>query len=287
MKKFFKKCGQVLACLIPILATLGIQLAVSIPVIYYYVVIEGALGIGDFADPIDFATSLINEISAGDLGVYITVAWGLSSMLVFILWFRHIHNRTEDLNLKLNLSGFSLLGLLLIVLGMQVAIQYGYSIWEGYCPKLFEEYNELLSMDDYSPVAYAIMMVYGTVLAPIHEEFLCRGVLLHYTKKVGPFFVANILQALLFGLLHMNLVQGSYAFIVGLMLGYIYREAKTLWIPIIFHMAFNFFGTLVPLMPLTSTSNTAYIIACTVGILITVSGFVLYNASVKIRDEKY
>lgn len=59
-----------------------------------------------------------------------------------------------------------------------------------------------------------------------------------------PFIGANILQAILFGLAHMNIIQGFYAFGLGLLFGYVAYRYKTIVASIILHMlynAFNFF----------------------------------------------
>ena len=44
-------------------------------------------------------------------------------------------------------------------------------------------------------------------------------------------------------MVHMNWVQGGYAFLLGILLGYAYRKSGTLAAPIILHMLFNFCGT--------------------------------------------
>ena len=78
-------------------------------------------------------------------------------------------------------------------------------------------------------------------LAPIGEELLCRGVCLHFGKKaLGNFWHANILQALVFGILHMNWVQGVYAFIIGIFLGILVERYNSLLPGMIVHFIVNF-----------------------------------------------
>ena len=60
--------------------------------------------------------------------------------------------------------------------------------------------------------------------------------------------MANIIQAALFGIMHGNLVQGAYAFALGLILGYVYHKYQSLVIPILFHMSFNIFGQTLPFL---------------------------------------
>ena len=64
------------------------------------------------------------------------------------------------------------------------------------------------------------MVIFATVcLAPIGEELVFRGLTMKYAEKAfGRFWAANLLQAFLFGVIHMNWVQGVYAFFGGLVL---------------------------------------------------------------------
>lgn len=89
------------------------------------------------------------------------------------------------------------------------------------------------------------MSIFTTIaavcMAPIGEELLCRGVCLHFGKKaLGNFWYANILQALIFGIMHMNWVQGVYAFIIGLVLGVIVERYDSLLPSMIIHFIVNF-----------------------------------------------
>ncbi|MBS7157643.1 MAG: CPBP family intramembrane metalloprotease [Collinsella sp.] len=53
------------------------------------------------------------------------------------------------------------------------------------------------------------------------------------------FWVANVVQALLFGLMHGNIVQGLYTFATGLVLGLLYWRLGDLKFPILLHFGLN------------------------------------------------
>ena len=53
------------------------------------------------------------------------------------------------------------------------------------------------------------------------------------------FPIANVIQAFLFGVLHMNLVQGCYAFIGGLVLGYVAHKYQSVLASMLLHMFMN------------------------------------------------
>ena len=61
-----------------------------------------------------------------------------------------------------------------------------------------------------------------------------------------PFFAANIFQAVLFGAFHGNVIQGAYAFVVGLFCGYVCYKGGSIYLSILFHMLFNIWGTFIP-----------------------------------------
>lgn len=81
------------------------------------------------------------------------------------------------------------------------------------------------------------MFIYGTICAPITEEILFRGyvqrTLLPYGRKFSIFC-----SAVLFGLFHGNLIQTPYAFLVGLVLGYVAVEYNVAW-AMVLHMINN------------------------------------------------
>ncbi len=136
-----------------------------------------------------------------------------------------------------------------------------------YAMRAMSEYSEL--MEDTSVGVFAIVSALSiAVLAPINEEIVCRGVMLEYAMRaMSPgwnvadgaryravsaraFWIANTLQALAFGVLHMNLIQGSYAFALGVLEGWVFWRTGKLRYPIILHFALNISSYLVePLYP--------------------------------------
>ncbi len=77
------------------------------------------------------------------------------------------------------------------------------------------------------------------VAAPMVEEFLFRGLFYKRIAKMINKKAAVFLSALFFGIYHFNVVQGIYAFLIGILLVYLYEKFQTLKAPILFHMAAN------------------------------------------------
>ena len=72
------------------------------------------------------------------------------------------------------------------------------------------------------------MFLYASILAPVSEELIFRGYILQTLRPYGKKF-AIVLSAFLFGIFHGNLLQTPYAFLMGLVLGYVTVEYHIGW----------------------------------------------------------
>lgn len=87
------------------------------------------------------------------------------------------------------------------------------------------------------------------IIIPILEEIIFRGIVFNEIRDKINIKASIIFQALIFCICYMDLVQGLYAFILGVVLGYIYKVTNSLWCNIIAHILFNIFGGfLIPLV---------------------------------------
>ncbi|TCO72191.1 CPBP family intramembrane glutamic endopeptidase [Marinisporobacter balticus] len=82
------------------------------------------------------------------------------------------------------------------------------------------------------------MFLYTSFLGPIAEEIVFRGAVLRKLEPYGKLF-AIIISAVLFGAFHANLIQGIFATMVGLILGYVAIEYSIKW-SILMHILNNF-----------------------------------------------
>lgn len=84
-------------------------------------------------------------------------------------------------------------------------------------------------------------VVFLVIVGPIFEEWLFRKQLIDHTRKYGE-KTAILLSGLAFGLFHMNLFQFFYAFLLGLMFGYVYTRTSKLRYSTAMHIIINFNG---------------------------------------------
>lgn len=113
------------------------------------------------------------------------------------------------------------------------------------------------------------------IFAPIFEEWLCRGMVLRgLLTKMKPTW-AIVLSALFFAVIHMNPWQALNAFIIGVIMGYVYYKTGSLILTMIIHFVNN--GTAVVLSQVSSLEGTdywieiipaeMYAVLCLVGVL--------------------
>ena len=89
-----------------------------------------------------------------------------------------------------------------------------------------------------TPTSLALNLFTMAVLPALLEEMVYRGYVLRTLRPYGNWF-AVIVSSILFSLMHGNLRQIPFAFIVGLVLGLLYVVTDNIWVPIAVHFTNN------------------------------------------------
>ncbi len=129
-----------------------------------------------------------------------------------------------------------------------------------------------------------LVILYTVILGPVFEELVFRGLVLGYARKVFPAWFAIIFQAALFGIYHWDLVQGIYAFVLGIFIGYICLKGPGIRYTIPLHMMFNFIMNVV-LIYIADTLGNIYYIAI-IGIGVTIFAMWLFNSATKVKKRQ-
>lgn len=79
----------------------------------------------------------------------------------------------------------------------------------------------------------------AVIFAPVVEEILFRGILFPLLKRIGPGSVAYLASALLFAVIHINLVTFVPLVFLGLVLAWLVEWTDNLLAPILAHAVFN------------------------------------------------
>ncbi len=102
-----------------------------------------------------------------------------------------------------------------------------------------------------------------TLIAPLAEEIVFRGVILNTLRRFGDCF-ALLISSLLFALIHLNLVQIPNAFVMGLVIGYFTLSTGSLWTGVCIHVLNNSLVLLVNgILMNTSPDTQLLVMLCT------------------------
>lgn len=117
------------------------------------------------------------------------------------------------------------------------------------------------------------------ILPAFTEEFALRGIVMQPLRRFGDRF-AILMSALVFGLMHANLSQFVFAFIVGAAIGYFVVATGSVWVGVAIHMLNNLNSVILD--GLLETRPTAaekfYNIELSVSIVVGIMCFALFFA---------
>lgn len=100
-----------------------------------------------------------------------------------------------------------------------------------------------------------LSIVYVSILGPIGEEMLFRGTAAYgYSRRNGK-VAAAVISALMFGLFHMNFLQASYAFVLGLIFAFVALNENSILPVIMMHIANNSISTIFDNINLSENTN--------------------------------
>lgn len=128
---------------------------------------------------------------------------------------------------------------LVLIFGLQFLLGLLY-------PKIGLDYSSVDMFEissDSSIITKIIAIISIAVIPGIFEELFFRKALIDLTSKYSKKF-ALVFSALLFGFVHMNLSQGLFAFIIGIVLGAIYLYTNDIKLTMLIHFINNGFAVL-------------------------------------------
>ncbi|MCC8141240.1 MAG: CPBP family intramembrane metalloprotease [Lachnospiraceae bacterium] len=265
-----RRIGNFFLSIFPTLVILILGFAVTLVMTSIYVIQTG----GSLSD----ITAVL--MGTSDLLAYpqmTNLIYGIFGILIFGVWFRRSNKRSSKKEKQApSIRGFSfhtVMAILFLAIGLQYVSTLATDVVRWIAPDLVSDYNSMMQ-SGYGTVTL-LVAVYTVILSPILEELVFRGLTLRYARRAFPFWIANIWQALLFGLVHMNLVQGIYAFIIGMILGYICYKGGGIRYTILIHIIFNLIGVYFSsLIDLTLAFNEPIVLAC--GLALTIFAIWLF-----------
>lgn len=127
------------------------------------------------------------------------------------------------------------------------------------------------------------MFIYTSFFAPVCEELVYRGYVMRNMQRYGK-SVAIIFSAVIFGIMHGNIHQILFAFVIGLVLGYTAMEYSIFW-SIALHMINNFiFGDAIDFVLSFLPESIGGLVSWGLLLLFTIGGIIVL--SLKSKDIK-
>lgn len=206
-----------------------------------------------------------------------TLLLHIGFIIVFGTWYYFLcHKTSKDEGKLLHAVSSSLsiflskptLSALLVAAGFlsQLFVSGVLCIFHSIIPNAFASYDRLVEKAN-SAQTPILLILCICILAPIGEELLFRGVLFSYAKQIQKPAAAVLLQAVLFGIYHGNLVQGVYASFMGIILGALAYKFQKITPAILLHLSVNVSLYLLPAQ-LYKTYNLCIVTTTVSGLLL-------------------
>lgn len=122
---------------------------------------------------------------------------------------------------------------------------------------------------------FILMTLFIAVAPAILEEVAIRGILLQPLRRYGDFF-AIVCSAVIFSLLHGNMVQVPFAVVAGIFLGYVAVSTGSLWPSIILHFLNNFYSLTVSVIADKCSETVSTVLTLAIIGLFIVAGAVAF-----------
>lgn len=240
-----KRAGWIGLCITVLLAAFCVQIISSVLVVIPYSVYAGIQAATQGLDMAQATSSVMDNMS-NIVSISLVVS-GVMLLFVFVPWFYFGCGKPKisSETAKRVFAPRTLLVVVVLAVALNYGINYLLELVYKLAPELMENYIKLMESTGLGINAWANTA--AVILAPIGEELIFRGVIFHYARKaVGgmksprtAFWIANSIQALLFGIYHLNPIQGLYAFFIGLVLGYLCQKYRSVIPGMLAHLVFN------------------------------------------------
>jgi membrane protease YdiL (CAAX protease family) len=228
--------------------------------------------------------TLENILTGSDFSTCVMVIYSIICITIFSQWYYYSCGGDYRPDRKRTFNPLMILGVIILVPGMQFFSSYLIGIVSMAFPQWLEQYEELIETAGLGSDITPLMLLYSVVLAPIGEELMFRGVTMRQARKAVPFWAANLLQAFLFGVFHLNWIQGIYAFALGLVLGIVCEKGGSIYYSLLFHILFNFWGTVIgELLGDIDDSGIAGLVIFLLMIVFIILGTLLFKVGMKKR----
>lgn len=245
--------GKLFGGIVLSLIIMGLFLGVQFVVAFVSMIILAVQYAVESPGNVNYVTQmLMRSIQEPDFLTNLTViATAISAVIaVFFYWLLWGRKKTEADKQYFRekvLKGKNFLMICVATVGLYFLAILISNIIEIVSPDTMKKYNEMMDM---ALGGNLLMAMFATIiLAPISEECIMRGMIFQNLQKYFSVPMAIAIQAVIFGIFHMNWVQGLYVLPVGAALGFVAAKSKSVLPCIYMHMFYNFMSIVLALLP--------------------------------------
>ena len=275
------RVGFIFLAFVPMAVLMMIQTAAQFPFLMIAAA-ETAQKAASSVDPLDLYSEML-KIFNEKYAFIAYLIYAVIGLIVFSIWlYKGFVKKSPKVKLGEVFGVKSVIALVCAVIGLYFFINAFMTIADKVIPQAMEEYAELIEASGLASDAL-ITIVYGIILGPILEELCFRGVTYGLLEKAGvkP-GVAIAVSAVLFGAMHLIIVQVLYAAFLGLILGYMRYKYRSIKITVLTHILFNLMGTYGGLLLQDYIVGDAITLICGgVGMIVVVIALILINSDKK------
>lgn len=273
------RVGFIFLSLLPVYAIISIQTITQVPFLFFAMAeLEKTSGTAAATD-----MNTVFDFFNHKYAFWAYLLYSVVGIIAFGLWYYFgFVRRGTKVRIKEIIGYKSILAVISMVIGLQFLITAGFVIATELFPKVIDDYMQLMT-DSGLVDNQLIMIVYAILIGPVLEELCIRGVTFGFLEKsnIKPFFII-LISGILFGVMHLNLVQGIYASVLGFFLGYMRYKYRSIKITIVMHILFNFMGTYGEmLMEKLNLSNGANLILGGISLFVLLFAVLLVNGDPK------
>ena len=221
MKKFFYTFG---ICFYPILIYTAVQSSLGMFLAVVFGFFEGARDFNAIMDVLKENALVITAICA------------VVTSVVLSLFF-HIDIKNGRIERRGQIKAMDFIMAIVGGAGVSIALNIVIALTNmAGKDTAFVEVSDLITSNP-----LIVTIICAGILIPIVEEILFRGLIFNRIKHQYNFLAGLLISSLLFGIYHGNIVQGIYATLLGIFLGFAYHKTKSILIPVFIHMGGNTF----------------------------------------------
>jgi membrane protease YdiL (CAAX protease family) len=240
-----KKYGPGSAILVTLLAFVGIQFVIAIPIgliVGIYIAITGA--------KIDEVAKMVDETTIGQFVGTLLVYLGMLAAIWLFMRYRKI--TWADIGLGRGITakdiGYAILTFVGYFVLSAMVIQAVSTVWSG----LDVEQEQQIGFDAASGASLVLVFISLVVLPPLVEEIMIRGFLYSGLRNRFNKWAAAIIASVLFGIAHLQLFNGAPplyiaaidTFVLSMVLIWLREKTGSLWAGIAVHAIKNFIAFL-------------------------------------------